>query len=296
MSPLDVAGTCTRGRGSPVMRAIVPFVVPFMVRGETPVASGRRLPLDTAHERRATRLGAGGGESLVDAGAPPRTARPQPSRRQRADVAVALARLGCDTGFHDKLADDHGRLIADHLTRSASRLVTDPHVVPRHHRRWPRFQADGSARYTFDIDWRIGPVEVSAPPLALHACSLGAVVTPGCDDVRALMARLRGASTAWSTSNMRPTSPGACCCCCAKTVAPGDGWLSDVVKASDEDLERLLCCPGESRPPRPSACSPWARLQWSSPAAPTARPGTPTGWPSPPPRWLGSGGRHHRCR
>ena len=109
-----------------------------------------------------------------------------------ANVAVALARLGCDAGFVTSYADDeHGRLIADHLAASGVRLETDPHVIPRTSSALATLQADGSARYTFDIDWRIGPVEVDVPPLAVHACSLGAVLTPGCEDVRALLARLR---------------------------------------------------------------------------------------------------------
>src|SRR6202008_4847203 len=103
-------------------------------------------------------------------------------------------------------------------------------------------QDDGSARYTFDIDWRIGPVEVPDPPLAVHACSLGAVLTPGCDDVRVLMARLRGGSTTSYDINMRPSVTGVGPAI-ARTVEQ-TVRLSDIVKASDEDLEALY--PDES--------------------------------------------------
>ena len=160
-----------------------------------------------------------------------------------ANVAVALARLGRETGFVTSFADDeHGRLIAEHLSASGVRLATDPHVVPRTSSALATLQADGSARYTFDIDWRVGPVEVADPPLALHACSLGAVVTPGCEDVRALMSRLRGSATTSYDINMRPSVTGvgpAIARTVEETVA-----LSDLVKASDEDLEALY--PGES--------------------------------------------------
>jgi fructokinase len=160
-----------------------------------------------------------------------------------ANVAVALARLGRDTGFVTSFADDeHGQLIAKHLAASGVRLVTDPHVVPRTSSAMATLQADGSARYTFDIDWRIGPVEVSDPPLALHACSLGAVITPGCDDVRALMERMRGTSTTSYDINMRPTVTGVGPPIAATVEATVR--LSDIVKASDEDLEALY--PGES--------------------------------------------------
>jgi fructokinase len=161
-----------------------------------------------------------------------------------ANVAVALARLGRGAGgFVTSFADDdHGRLIAGHLAASGVRLVTDPHVVPRTSSALATLQPDGSARYTFDIDWRIGPVEVDVPPLAVHACSLGAVLTPGCEDVRALLARLRPTSTTSYDINMRPSVTGvgpAIAATVEATVA-----LSDLVKASDEDLEALY--PGDS--------------------------------------------------
>jgi fructokinase len=159
-----------------------------------------------------------------------------------ANVAVALARLGRDAGFVTSYADDeHGRLIADHLAASGVRLETDPHVIPRTSSALATLQADGSARYTFDIDWRIGAVVVSDPPLAVHACSLGAVLTPGCDDVRALMARLRPTSTTSYDVNMRPSVTGVG----PPIASPVEATvaLSDIVKASDEDLEALY--PGE---------------------------------------------------
>ncbi len=161
-----------------------------------------------------------------------------------ANVAVALARLGRDAGgFVTSYADDaHGQLVADHLAASGVRLVTDPHVVPRTSSALATLQPDGSARYTFDIDWRIGPVEVTDPPLAVHACSLGAVLAPGCDDVRALLTRLRPTSTTSYDVNMRPSVTGVgpqIARTVEQTVA-----LSDIVKASDEDLEALY--PGES--------------------------------------------------
>ena len=160
-----------------------------------------------------------------------------------ANVAVALARLGRDAGFVTSFADDeHGRLLADHLAASGVRLETDPHVIPRTSSALATLQADGSARYTFDIDWRIGAVVVSDPPLAVHACSLGAVLTPGCDDVRALLERLRPTSTTSYDVNMRPSVTGVgppIASTVEATVA-----LSDIVKASDEDLQALY--PGES--------------------------------------------------
>jgi fructokinase len=73
--------------------------------------------------------------------------------------------------------------------------------------------------------------------------SLGAVLTPGCDDVRALMERLRPTSTTSYDVNMRPSVTGVGPPI-AKTVEATVA-LSDIVKASDEDLEALY--PGESQ-------------------------------------------------
>src|SRR3954464_12696795 len=82
-----------------------------------------------------------------------------------ANVAVALARLGRHTGLVTSFADDdHGRLIAEHLKESGVTLVSDPHVVERTSSALATLLRDGSARYTFDIDWRIGPVEVTGAP------------------------------------------------------------------------------------------------------------------------------------
>src|SRR5262245_47226120 len=160
-----------------------------------------------------------------------------------ANVAVALARLGRNTGFVTSFADDaHGRLIAEHLKASGVRLVGDPYVVARTSSALATLQDDGSARYTFDIEWRMGPVELTDAPVALHACSLGAVITPGSDDVRELMARLRGTPTTSYDINMRPSVTGVGPPI-AKTVESTVA-LSDIVKASDEDLEALY--PGES--------------------------------------------------
>jgi fructokinase len=155
-----------------------------------------------------------------------------------ANVAVALARLGREAGFVTSFADDeHGRLIADHLAASHVWLVTDPHVVPRTSSALATIGPDGSASYTFDIDWRFGQVDLETDPLAVHGCSLGAVITPGAADVRALFARLRSGTTTSYDVNMRPSVTGVgreVTATVERMVA-----LCDLVKASDEDLESL---------------------------------------------------------
>ena len=75
------------------------------------------------------------------------------------------------------------------------------------------------------------------PPLAVHACSIGAVLEPGAGDVRALLARMRPHATVTYDVNARPaiTGAGAELLAAVESVAA----LADLVKASDEDLAVL---------------------------------------------------------
>ena len=66
----------------------------------------------------------------------------------------------------------------------------------------------GAAEYTFDIDWRLLPVDPDEDPLVAHTCSLGAVLAPGADDVLALLGRLRERSTITYDVNARPAVTG----------------------------------------------------------------------------------------
>ena len=100
--------------------------------------------------------------------------------------------------------------------------------------------ADGSASYTFDIDWRLNPIP-DISPVAVHACSIGAVLEPGASDVRRLLEALRPNATVSYDVNARPAVTGAgpdVVRAVEDVVA-----LADLVKASDEDLEALY--PGE---------------------------------------------------
>ena len=70
-----------------------------------------------------------------------------------------------------------------------------------------------------------------------HTCSLGAVLLPGADDVRALLGRLRERSTVSYDVNARPAVTGTG----PDVVERVERMVAvaDLVKASDEDLEAL---------------------------------------------------------
>jgi fructokinase len=154
-----------------------------------------------------------------------------------ANVAVALARLGRPVQLVTAYADDErGGVLARHLNQSAVGIVGDPHALERTATALATLAADGSASYTFDIDWRLNAVPAVSPGV-VHTCSLGAVVAPGAADVRRLLERLRPTTTVSYDVNARPavTGTGAALVRAVEEVVA----LADLVKASDEDLAVL---------------------------------------------------------
>ena len=178
------------------------------------------------------------GESLVDIVQTPSGRRHEYAGGSAANVAVALARLGRPTRLATSFAQDHhGELIAGHLDRAGVRLACDPSAVARTSTAEATILTSGAAEYTFEIDWRLLPVDVDEDPLVAHTCSLGAVLLPGADDVCALLARLRERSTVSYDVNARPAVTGTG----PDVVERVERMVAvaDLVKASDEDLEAL---------------------------------------------------------
>lgn len=101
--------------------------------------------------------------------------------------------------------------------------------------------ADGRAAYTFEIAWTLGPVSLDRPPRHVHTGSIAAVMEPGAATVLGAVESLRTAATVSYDPNVRPELMGdhdSAVRRVERCVA-----LSDVVKASDEDLEWLY--PGQ---------------------------------------------------
>lgn len=177
------------------------------------------------------------GEALVDVVRRPGEVEVEHPGGSAANVAVALARLGRPVRFATAWGDDaRGRVLADHLGRDGVVLHGDPRVLPRTSTAVATLDDSGAASYTFDLDWRLGPL----PPVAarvVHACSIAAVLEPGCEQVVALLAAARGRSTTTYDVNVRPaiTGTGAGPRAAVERVAAH----ADLVKASDEDLEAL---------------------------------------------------------
>jgi fructokinase len=177
------------------------------------------------------------GESLVDIVQRADGTSVEYAGGSAANVAVALARLGRPVAFVTAYADDErGGVLARHLNQSAVGVAGDPFALERTATALATLAPDGSASYTFDIEWRLNPVpEVS--PRAVHTCSLGAVLSPGAADVRRLLERLRPTATISYDVNARPavTGTGPEVVRAVEDVVA----IADLVKASDEDLEAL---------------------------------------------------------
>jgi fructokinase len=151
------------------------------------------------------------------------------------NVAVGLARLGRDVDFLTHIGDDEpGHRIADYVKASGARLVPGSVSAARTPIAVATIADDGSAAYTFDLEWRLSGTPEVAPPLVVHTGSIAAVREPGCLAVAALLDTYRVSATVSFDPNVRPS-----------LIADRDlvrdriarlVERSDIVKASGEDL------------------------------------------------------------
>ncbi|GAA4601126.1 fructokinase [Actinoplanes octamycinicus] len=194
------------------------------------------------------------GESILDVLTVPGTADPElpgtarrelPGTARRelpggspANVAVGLARLGNDVGLWTHLgADPAGDLLREHLTGAGVNLLAPITGVTS--RALAELQPDGSARYDFAVDWPRWPggPAPDEPAAHLHTGSIAALMAPGGTDVESLVHARRATTTISYDPNIRPSLVGDREHCRARVEAIAA--VSDVVKASDEDLAWL---------------------------------------------------------
>ncbi len=157
-----------------------------------------------------------------------------------ANVAYGLARLGEPVTLLTQLAEDpYGRLIRAHLESAGVAVRSEQPAVgtPRTPSAVVRLDGEGRAQYTFDIGWTLPAVDLPAAPGHLHIGSIAAVTDPGAAAVFALVERWRGRAAVSYDPNVRPALMGER----ADAVRRVERCvaLSDLVKASDEDLAWL---------------------------------------------------------
>ncbi|MFJ2705492.1 carbohydrate kinase [Streptomyces sp. NPDC087428] len=158
-----------------------------------------------------------------------------------ANVAYGLARLGHGVTLLTQLGPDaDGRRIRGHLAGAGVEVRTDGATTPTPSAA-VALDGNGQAAYTFEIAWTLGAVSLEQPPRHVHTGSIAAVMEPGAASVVAAVDSLRTAATVSYDPNVRPELMGDH----ADAVRKVERYvaLSDVVKASDEDLEWLY--PGQ---------------------------------------------------
>ena len=178
------------------------------------------------------------GEALVDVVTMPDGQHSEHAGGSPANVAVALARLGRPTTLVTQLADDrHGRLLEAHLRGEGVDLRVEPPGRGITSSARARLDESGAATYDFDISWDLGVVVADVPATVVHVGSLGALLEPGAKTVVATLEALRGLAAVSYDLNLRPGALGdldSCADRITQVVA-----VSDLVKASDEDLAHL---------------------------------------------------------
>lgn len=159
------------------------------------------------------------------------------------NVAVGTARLGIPTTLITAFGEDrHGQAIEGHLVSNGVDVVNAGVNAgsARTSTASARIGTDGAATYSFDIDWDISSVGDGAllPAAAhVHTGSIATVLAPGCEDVLRLLERVRPTSTISFDPNCRPSvTPDRDE---ARRAVERFVALSDIVKASDEDLAWL---------------------------------------------------------
>lgn len=160
-----------------------------------------------------------------------------------ANVAYGLARLGRRARLLTQLGQDAaGGLIREHLESAGVEVLTDGRPGLATPTAVVTLDALGAASYDFAVDWTLRPVELPADgPRHVHLGSIGAVAAPGAAAAQGVAEGLRAVASVSYDPNVRPALMGeraAALAAVERCVA-----LSDVVKASDEDLAWLY--PGE---------------------------------------------------
>jgi len=178
------------------------------------------------------------GESLIDV-----VQRPDGSTQEHvggspANVAVGLARLGQDVTFATLIGQDEpGARIAGYLEREGIRLTDgsvggQPTSVAT-----STLDATGAAAYSFDLAWELTEHQRFEELTHVHTGSIAATLEPGASAVLNSLQSARPSATISYDPNARPSMMGDPHEVRAK-IEQLIG-LSDVVKASDEDIAWL---------------------------------------------------------
>lgn len=180
------------------------------------------------------------GESVADIVREPGGAEVTHPGGSPANVAYGLARLGRSTALLTELGDDAaGALIAEHLRGVGVELHADRRGPAPTPSAVVALDEAGRATYEFDIRWTLPPERavVAFRPRHVHLGSIAAFADPGSATVLETARRLRDHATVSYDPNVRADLLGD-----RKDAVAKAGHcvaVSDIVKASDEDLRWL---------------------------------------------------------
>ena len=158
------------------------------------------------------------------------------------NVAVGLARLGHPVQFVGRYGRDaYGESVAAHLRASSVMLPQGPDGLPTSVAT-ALVDDDGAATYTFDLAWELPGLRERLPFMLqantlLHTGSIATMLAPGAAEVLAAVEYAHPASTISFDPNCRPSIITDADY--ARRQAEKFVTLSDIVKASDEDLAWL---------------------------------------------------------
>ena len=185
------------------------------------------------------------GESLVDIVERDDGERSEYVGGSPLNVALGLSRLGEAVDFGTRFGDDErGHRIADQLAAGEVSLVPDSDTADHTSTALAHLDEGGAATYTFDLVWDLARVAAPEGTHHVHTGSIAAVLEPGGTQVVEALRATRDRATVSYDPNVRihiMTDLVAAKARIEEVIA-----LSDVVKASDEDLAALY--PGLSVP------------------------------------------------
>lgn len=154
------------------------------------------------------------------------------------NVAVGIARLSRPASLCAHWAGDpRGRMLSEWARLAGVDLTPGTESAPHTPVAYARIDDEGRASYEFDLAWAVPQPPELAAFGHLHTGSLAATLEPGGSTVQALTSRMRGHGTVSYDPNIRPAvmrKPAAVLERVERLVR-----MSDVVKASDEDLRWL---------------------------------------------------------